>query len=176
MGGKTEIPSGKVTFEKFGMQAYFPENEWEYETSEMKIPGFKGECVNAYLKKSGEVIGNKTKYSVYISFIRFASTFENDAAANKRIDEIKESYDYYTVIEIEEGKEYLSVDPIKSSQIGDYEAKLMKCKKINGSMEESYFIYQGKKLYWIAVVIPEDKISDYYAGCMEIINTLKITD
>ena len=168
------ISTGKVAFERFGMKVYFPENEWKYETSTMNMPGFEGECVNAYLQKSGVVIENETKYSVYISFIRFVSTFEDDAAANKMIDEIKEIYDFWATVE--EKKEYLSVEPITSSQIGNYPAKKMVCKKTNGSIEESYFIYKGKRLYWIAVIMPEDKKSSYYAECMRIINTLEITD
>jgi len=44
-----------------------------------------------------------------------------------------------------------------------------------GSIEESYFIYEKNRLYWISLVIPKDKVSVYYTRCMEIVNSLKIT-
>jgi len=171
--GGGNYSTGKVAFERLGMQAYFPKNEWgNQDSTRNELYEMKG--LFTFLKESKVMINNRPSYTVHISFWRFTPLFEDENKANGVINEIKEIYDYWTTTET--GKEYLYVEPITSSQIGDYPAKKMKCKKINGSIEESYFIYQGKNLYWIAVVIPEDKIDDYYAECMEIINSLKITN
>ncbi len=85
-------------------------------------------------------------------------------------NDIKDIYDYHT------GSDYLSVDTLISSSIGDYSALELDAVKINNAVEESYFIYQGKRLYWISLIIPEDKMNLYYNECKEILNTLKITD
>jgi hypothetical protein len=174
--GGDDFPTGKVSFSKFGMQAFFPEDEWEYQSDEnVDVMGYeadyKTDRVRAYLTESEEIIDNKPSYPVYISFERFTSLFESEDEANEVINDIKNYYDLFP--------DEVSVDPITSSKISNYPASKMKSKKtINGftSLEESYFVYHGKRLYRIAVIVPEKKKDDYYAGCMEIINTLEITD
>ena len=160
-------PTGKVELSKFGMRAYFPENKWGNQISEdFNTPGYKMECIFTYLKDSK--MDDQTGYSVHISFMRFISPFENENKANEMINEIKRIYD--------ESPDYLSIADVTSTSISSYNALKMKYKKItSSSIEESYYIYWEKRLYRIVVVMPEDKISNYYAGCMEIINTLKIT-
>ena len=172
LGGDDFSPE-KVSFSKFGMQAYFPENRWEYRTDENVVMGcekdYKTDRVRAYLKESGKTVNNQIAYFVYISFERFTSSFESEDEANKVIKDIKDSYDLFP--------NDLSVDSITPSKIGDYPASKMKSKKTNNgftSIEESYFVYHEKRFYWIAVIMPEN--SEHSSECEEIINTLKITD
>ena len=157
------IPSGKMSFSEFGMKAYFPENEWGKEIyEEYKSEGL--ECIGTYLKESG----NQGDYSVFILFMRFISSFENGDKANEKINEIKDIYDGLP--------RYSSVSGITSTKISNYNASMIKSKTIEGSIEESYYIYRKNRLYRIDLVMPEDKVSTYYTRCMEIINTLEITD
>ncbi len=160
-------PSGKLILSQFGMEAEFPLTGWSNQFYyDFDDPGYEMECILTYLKDSKEITNEKENYSVCIYFTRLVSTFENEEKANGMIKEFKNIY---------EGKpEYSFVSDITSAQISKYNASKMECKQEN-SIEESYFIYQNNRLYRIVIVMPEDKIDNYYAGCKEIIDTLVIT-
>ena len=168
--GGDDFSTGKVSFKKFGMQVYFPENKWGNQDSTRNEPGYEREGIFTFLKESGGVINNQTYYSVHISFWRFISSFEDESEANKKVGEIKEIYDYWMSV----GENYSSVGSITSSQISNYPALKIESETKNNSIEKSYFVYHGKRLYWIAVVMPKNSM--YSAECEEIINTLEITD
>ena len=159
--GGDNVHTGKVSFSEFGMKVYFPEDEWGNQKD------VAAQKITAFLRESRTDDGD---YSVFIRFIRFISHFEDENKANEEIKGIK---DYY---EASLGSEYSFVSPIESSQVSNYKASKIKCKKMAGPIEETYFIYRKNRLYQISIVMPEDKVSVYYAPCMEIINTLQITD
>jgi len=165
LGGKP-VPVDIVSFERYGMKAYFPENDWEYRTYLIDMKGFERECATAFLNESAVIIDNKPKYSVNISFMRFISTFENEAKANEIISAIKESYTFH----------YPSVSDITLTKINNYEASAIKSKTPEDFIDESFFIYHKERLYWICMIMPENKVKDYYSECMEIVNTLEITE
>ncbi len=158
---------GIVGFSQFGMQAYFPADEWRNSTGDSDILGNKTEDVETFLKES---MLPDSSYSIFILFKRFVDPFEKEDV-DKLTTEIKAAYDYWASI----GIEYLSVDAFESSSIGDYPALKLNSKKINNSIEESYFIHHENRLYWISLVIPENEMNKHYSECKKILDTFKIS-
>jgi|GEM_PF-1673821 len=161
LGGGEYVPEGKF-LSKYGMKAYFPENGWGNQLyDKFNSAGFEMECIFAYLKENEEV---------RIFFMRFVSPFEDENAANEMVEFIKYIY---------AGEpDYILVSADAPVQISSYNnaSKTIYKTTTSGLREETYYIYQKNRLYRIVIIMPENKVDDYHAECLKIVNTLEITD
>jgi hypothetical protein len=166
--------SDKVALDHFGMRVFFPNEGWKKEGTQyyenMPDP-FKRECITAYLLETEEP---GDTYTTHISFMRFLYEFESKEKANEVIEELHEIYESYL-----DSDSYTFVSERSASRVNTYVASIINCeRKLNNSIyiEDMFFIYYNKNLYQIEILMPYNKKQQYYQDCLDIINTLKITE
>jgi len=169
----SDIPTGKVAMNMYGMWALFPENVWgnSVDGSFLDDSLFPRECVKAYLKSDVTEGG----YNTAIYFFRFKETISKASQA----DSIFQDYADMLRGSLDEGENdpnLIYIDFKESaSTISTFPATRFETVDKKGYYQDNYLFTSGVNMFMVTISIADTlKTSAKYESCKEIINSFKL--
>ncbi|MFA6779925.1 MAG: hypothetical protein WCU80_09140 [Paludibacteraceae bacterium] len=185
----SDIPTGKVALDMYGMRAFFPENEWGNVVDSSYLSGafFQRECVvtflkSDFLKQDGSPIvdadGNLT-YLTNIYFSRFkehvSDATEADSLINSYHSDFLEGLYDDSETKSDPNLPVVSLSEVNFAQISTFPASRIETVNKSGFYQDNYFVYNNNKLYMLTISIADSlKDTQKYKDCLAIVNTLKL--